>query len=217
MPTARESREFSFDGVQVFLTYPQCPLEREQLRDILLERTDASKYLVARELHSDGNYHLHAYLHFGRRRRFTGTAIFDVEGHHPNIQRPRSPGSVIAYCCKEDTEPLANFDYQDGEPNESWGTILARSNSKDEFLEAVRGRFPRDYVLNFERLLYFCEWRFGREETTYTGRGRHDFVELPTMKDWVEVNLLQVLFWTYGPRGGPQSPPLILPRPLAMI
>jgi len=207
MPTAREPRTFAFDGVHVFLTYPQCPLEREQLRDILLERTNASKYLVARELHSDGNYHLHAYLHFGRRLRLAGANVFDVEGYHPNIQRPRSPGSVIAYCCKEDTEPLANFDYSEGESNDSWGAILGRANSKDEFLEAVRHRFPRDYVLNFERLLFFCEWRFGREETTYTGRGRCDFVELPSMKEWVEVNLLQVCFGPSVLGGGPSPLP----------
>jgi len=194
MPAA----EFAFDGVQIFLTYPQCALEREQLRDILVERTDPSKYLVARELHIDGNYHLHAYLHFGRRRRFVGTAVFDVDGHHPNIQRPRSARSVIAYCSKEDTELLANFDHTEGEANDNWGTLLERSSSKAEFLEAVRCRFPRDYVLNLERLLFFCEWRFGRDECEYSGRGRCDFVELPTMKDWVEANLLQVRKWFRG-------------------
>jgi len=213
MPAA----EFAIDGVHVFLTYPQCALEREQLRDILIERTDPSKYLIARERHSDGNYHLHAYLHFGRRRRFVGTTVFDVDGHHPNIQRPRSARSVIAYCSKEDTEPLANFDYSQGETDDNWSSLLERSGSKAEFLEAVRCRFPRDYVLNLERLLFFCEWRFGRDETEYVGRARSDFVELPSMKDWVEVNLLQVRIWAYGPRGGPQSPPLILSRPLAMI
>lgn len=219
MPAA----EFAFDGVHVFLTYPQCPLEREQLRDFLCERTSPSKYLIARERHDDGNYHLHAYVHFGRRRRFVGTDSFDVDGYHPNIQRPRSAGSVIAYCCKEDTEPLANFDYRAGETNETWGTLLEKSSGKAEFLQAVRDRFPRDYVLNLERLLFFCEWRFGRDETEYSGRARDDFIELPSMKEWVEVNLLQVRTLTkFGlglrpSRGGPSPLPLILPCHLAKI
>lgn len=204
MPAA----EFAFDGVHVFLTYPQCPLEREQLRNILCERINPERYLIARERHSDGNFHLHAYLHFGRRRRFVGASIFDVDGFHPNIQKPRSASNVVAYCCKEDIEPLANFDYQEGDPNANWSTILAASGCKADFLEAVRNRFPRDYVLSLERLLFFCEWRFGRDETTYEGRARSEFTELPAMKDWVEANLLQVRTLRAGPTalGGGPSP-----------
>jgi len=212
MPAA----DFAFDGVHVFLTYPQCPLEREQLRDRITQGINPSKYLIARERHDDGNYHLHAYLHFGRRRRFTGANAFDVDGYHPNIQKPRSAANVIAYCCKEDTEPLANFDYHRGEQDETWASILEGTSSKDEFLQAVRARFPRDYVLRLEQLLFFCEWRFGRDETEYAGRERSDFIELPAMKDWVEANLLQVtqisnscLYWLYlsPQRGGPSPLP----------
>jgi len=183
---------FNFDGLHVFLTYPQCPLPREQLRDILVERTSAEKHFVARERHEDGNYHLHVYLHFGRRRRFVGSGCFDVDGYHPNIQKPRSARDVIAYCSKEDTEPLANFDYRGSEPEQTWGTLLAQAGSKREFLEAVRQRFPRDYVLSLERLLFFCEWRFGRDETEYSGRGRDSFREPSSLKDWVLQNLSQV-------------------------
>jgi len=193
MPAA----SFSFDGVHVFLTYPQCALEREQLRDALVASCNPQKYLIGRERHEDGNYHLHAYLHFGGRRRFTSERAFDVDGHHPNIQKPRSARSVIAYCTKDDTEPLANFDYTSGEPNEGWSDILEKSGSRGEFLEAVRQRFPRDYVLNLERILFFCEFRFGRDETPYSGRVRSEFVELPSMTEWVEVNLLPVSIYVH--------------------
>ncbi|AIF34810.1 replication-associated protein [Sewage-associated circular DNA virus-3] len=190
-------------------TYPQCSLERTELRDSLIQRVNPEKYLIAREQHSDGGLHLHAYLHFGRRRRFTSADAFDVDGFHPNIQKPRSARNVIAYCSKEDTEPMANFDYTSGEPNGGWSEILGRTSSKDEFLEEVRTHFPRDYVLSLERLLFFCEWRFGRDETEYTGRSRTEFREPDTLTNWVNTNLLQVCIWTYGPRGGPQSPPLL--------
>lgn len=186
------TRTFAFDGKHVFLTYPQCPLEREQLRDILVARANIEKYLIARERHDDGNYHLHAYLHFGRRVRLVGSDVFDVEGYHPNIQTPRSARNVISYCCKEDDNPLANFDYASGQPDEGWASILAASSSKTEFLEAVRNRYPRDYVLNLERVLFFCEWRFGRDETPYNGRTRSEFREPAALTDWVGTNLLQV-------------------------
>lgn len=204
--------DFSFDGIHVFLTYPQCNLDREQLRDILVPKSGATKYLIGRERHEDGNYHLHVYLHFGRRRRFVGADAFDVDGHHPNVQKPRSAGSVIAYCCKEDTEPLANFDYQAGIPREGWSDILDQSGCKREFLEAVRRRFPRDYVLNLGRLLEFCEWRFGRDETPYVGRARSEFREPDALSDWVGTNLVEVRIYPAHAyigtlAGGPQSPP----------
>lgn len=31
---------------------------------------------------------------------------FDCNGHHPNIQKPIHPTKCIAYCKKEDPEPL---------------------------------------------------------------------------------------------------------------
>ena len=99
-----------------------------------------------------------------------------------------------------------------------WGEILASCGTPTEFLGRVRSSFPRDYVLYNERLVAFCEREFRREPDAYSGRTRDEFRELDAMKDWVETNLLQVrLQDPSGPRGGPQSPPLILSRPLAMI
>lgn len=190
MPPAQ--RQFTFDGIHAFLTYPQCPLGRQELRDFLVNTVGVQKYLIARERHSDGNHHLHAYIHFGRRRRFTHSTAFDVGGHHPNIQTPRSARSVIAYCCKEDAEPLANFDHRAGEPRVGWGDILARSTSRREFLDLCRECFPRDYVLHLGQILEFCEHEFGVEETQYGGRRRDEFQELPTLTSWVNDYLSSV-------------------------
>lgn len=201
MPAA----DFAFDGTHVFLTYPQCgELSRERLRDFIVERAPESRYFIARELHDDGNPHLHAYIHFGRRRRFHGGHCFDVDGHHPNIQKPRSARDVVTYCGKEDATPLANFELAEigrGERG-GWDEVVSGAESRDEFLALVRERFPRDYVLSLERILFFCEWRFGRGEVQYVGRHRSEFVELPSLRDWVSCNLVEVS----GP-GGPQSPP----------
>ena len=185
---------FAYDGVHVFVTYPQCPLERTVLRDFFQALSPGCEYCIGRELHSDGNYHLHAYVHFGVRRRFTSPSAFDVDGYHPNIQRPRRVADVIAYCRKEDTEPLVSPGLESlpstGVPG--WGALLEMSVSRDEFLERVRERFPREYVLRLRELLYFCEWKFGRDATTYCGRARGEFREPVALTDWVTVNLLEV-------------------------
>lgn len=190
MPTS----QFTFDGVHIFLTYPQCTLEREQLRDFLRDLVPGCEYIIGRELHGDGEPHLHAYVHFGRRRRFASASAFDVEGFHPNIQKPRSARDVIAYCRKEDTSPLVSDGLASvGTTPSGWGDVLGVSRTKDEFLELVRARFPRDYVLGLERLLFFCEWRFGRDETVYSGRTRGAFREPDSLAAWVTSNIQQVL------------------------
>lgn len=214
MPAA----DFSFDGVHVFLTYPQCPLERTQLRDFILGVEPSSKYFIARELHSDGNYHLHAYVNFGRRRRFTTSACFDVDGYHPNIQKPRSTKHVLAYCSKSDSEPLANFELgeiADGSGRDSiWGEILGSCTTPSDFLGRVRSSFPRDYVLYHERLVAFCERHFRPIPEPYSGRTRGQFRATVEMDDWVRANLETVRFGTYGPSGGAPVPS---PHPLKAI
>jgi len=183
---------FSYDGVHVFLTYPQCPLEREQLRDFLHTISPDCAYIIGRELHDDGNYHLHAYVHFGGRRRFTSPTAFDVEGYHPNIQKPRSVRDVIAYCRKDDTDALVSANVLRGDGKPTWAGILDNATNREEFLALARERFPSAFVLQLERLLFFCEWRFGSEETPYTGRGRLEFREPETLKNWVDTNLIPV-------------------------
>jgi len=206
------SANFHFDGVHVFLTYPRCTLEREQLRDFILQLEPDAKYIVARELHDDGTPHLHAYAHFGKRRRFASERAFDLDGHHPNIQRPRNAKHVIAYCRKEDASPLVSDGLGDGvEPSgNGWGEILETATNKEEFLSLVRARYARDYVINLEKVLYAAEWMYGRDETEYSGRTRSEFREPATLTAWVRENLEQVHYITH-------FPPLRLPAPLHLF
>lgn len=194
---------FAYDGVHVFLTYPQCPVERERLRDSLQEKYGDIQYCIGRERHEDGNFHLHAYVHFGRRRRFTQTDAFDVDGHHPNIQRPRNARDVIAYCRKEDGEALVSEKLEAVSiPNGGWGEVLELSKNRDEFLDLVGTRFPRDYVLSLDALLRFCEWKFGRVETEYTGRARSEFREPDSLTEWVSNNLTEVSYMSFNASAG---------------
>ncbi|QDJ95217.1 replication-associated protein [Capybara virus 5_cap1_460] len=188
MPAAN----FAFDGQQIFLTYPQCPLTRERIRDSLLEVAPLSKYYIARESHSDGNHHIHAYLNFGTRRRWTTASAFDVDGYHPNIQKPRSARAVIAYVGKEDAEVLHNLSEAElggGTTDGNWRTVLESSTSRDDFLAQCRHLFPRDFVLSFERLEYFCGKHFGEVCESYSGRTRDAFREPDALSNWVNDNL----------------------------
>jgi hypothetical protein len=186
-------RNFSFDGRDVFLTYPQSgELTRERVRDFLQEHAGVRRFLVSSELHDDGSPHIHAYAGWDTRRRITDERFFDVDGHHPNIQKPRSAKAVAEYCLKYDTEALCNFAVAELESyrgGTGWRDLLRECPDASTFLARVEEHYPRDLCLSLGRLLEFCEWRFGSSAQHYSGRHRSDFVEHPDLTRWVELSL----------------------------
>jgi len=186
-------RSFGFDGKDVFLTYPQSgELTRERVRDFLLVSLGVRRFLVALESHADGNPHIHAYASWDTRRRFAGTGCFDVDGHHPNIQKPRSPKAVGEYCSKYDGDALRNFELaelESGRGGTGWRALLADCPDSATFLARVEEHYPRDLCLSLGRLLEFCEWRFGSERQPYSGRAREDFLEPDDLKEWAKNSL----------------------------
>jgi len=193
MSSGSATRNFSFDGRDVFLTYPQCgDLTRERLRDFLVGERGVRRFLIARELHDDGRPHLHAYAGWDSRRRFADAACFDVDGHHPNIQKPRSAKAVAEYCQKYDVEALCNFsvaELESGRGNTGWRDLLRDCPDASTFLARVEEHYPRDLCLSLGRLLEFCEWRFGNVRAGYTGRTREQFVEPDELREWARVSL----------------------------
>lgn len=185
---------FAFDGQHVFLTYPQSgELTRERVRDFFVEQSPLCDYVVARESHADGGYHIHAYIRWPGRIRRTGADCFDVDGRHPNVQRPGSAKRVIAYIRKSDTEPLVSEGLRgDAETDIGWGGLLKRAKSDVEFLRLAREFFPRDYVLNFSRLVEFARAEFGEEETTFTVPENLTFEPTEDMLTWVSHAFAEV-------------------------
>lgn len=184
---------FYFDGRDVFLTYPQCgELSRERVRDFLQTKLGVRRFLIARELHSDGEPHIHAYAGWDARRRFNDCRVFDVEGHHPNVQKPRNAKAVAEYCSKHDTEKLCNFDLSEiesGRGNTGWRDLLRDCPDSATFLARVEQHYPRDLCLSLGRLLEFCEWRFGNNRREYSGRQRNEFVEPSELTEWARLFL----------------------------
>jgi len=196
MPSA--TRTFAFDGRDVFLTYPQCRgLSKERLRDFLQVELGVRRYLVAGELHSDGEPHLHAYASWDTRRRYVGERVFDVDGHHPNIQKPRSAKAVAEYCAKYDIEALRNFELtelESGSGRTGWRDLLRDCPDQSTFLARVEEHYPRDLCLSLGRLLEFCQWRFGDVRPEYTGRERGEFLEPDELSAWVGTSIEVLLY-----------------------
>jgi len=89
-----------YNGKRFFLTYPQCDLVPHILIAFLQFSGPVKSYLVAREKHEDGNYHLHACVEFDSIQR-KPVDWLDCEGHHPNKQDPRNWNACKQYCKKD--------------------------------------------------------------------------------------------------------------------
>lgn len=192
MPAAA-TREFSFDGRFAFLTYPRSGgLTPERLRDFLTLDLGADGVHIVRELHADGTPHLHALARWPSRRRFSGSRVFDCDGRHPNVTKPRSTKHVADYIAKSGVENvLSTFEpgeLDDERVGSKWGELL-RCSTEREFLARAEELCPREYVLYHERLRSFCAERFGRTTEPYCGRERREFREPERLRGWVSGSL----------------------------
>lgn len=148
---------FRFNCKQVFLTYAQCSLPRETILDLLTESLSVSivDYCIAQETHQDGNFHIHAYLLFDRPLNSRDARIFDIAGFHPNIERPRSVKAVLKYVQK-DNNFLVSPGIEELINKRTYKTILESASTAEEFLSQVADSFPRDYVLQYDKIKSFA-------------------------------------------------------------
>jgi len=87
--------------VHWFLTYPQNGATIAELLSALSSTLSIDQYLIARELHKDGQPHLHAYLKLKDGVTLKDApSVFSVLEKSGNYQPCRSCKNVIKYCNK---------------------------------------------------------------------------------------------------------------------
>lgn len=129
-----------------YLTYAQCPLPKEDILENLKKIAEIDKYLIAQELHQDGNKHIHAYIQFKKKQDFRNSRWADIEGFHPNDGGSvRNHNSLLRYCSK-DEDFITNF-YRKG-PYQQLHAI----KTVDEGLAILREQVPRDFYLYNKQL-----------------------------------------------------------------
>lgn len=100
---------FQLNSSKLFLTYPQCNLTKEYVAEQLIAKFSPTRYLVAHELHSNGDDHIHAYLELSESFRTRDSRFADISGFHGNYQGCRSSKNVLKYCSKKD-DYVGNID-----------------------------------------------------------------------------------------------------------
>ena len=90
-----------------FCTWPQCKITKEEALEMLMP-LGVDEYVIAEELHADGQPHLHAFIKLLKRKRWSA-AMFDLGEYHGNYQPAKSWRAVQAYC-KKDGNYITNID-----------------------------------------------------------------------------------------------------------
>lgn len=95
---------FKFNAKRIFLTYPQCNLEKEELLESITKIKEPITYTIGQEKHKDGNLHLHAVFIWGDKIHTTSATFFDVKGYHPHIKTiptVQALANFVQYCKKD--------------------------------------------------------------------------------------------------------------------
>jgi len=180
------SMSVDFHAKRFFLTYSQSgDTTKEELLDFLVNRTGVEYYIIGQETHQDGGKHLHAYLEWTRQKRVRDPDYFDYGTLHPNIQTVRNAVKCQEYCTKEG-DYIANMEIARGK--RTYGEIIKSSTSANEFIASVEDAYPRDLVLNFERIKTFAEAKYTNEHLQYTTEFS-SFVVPDELTRWVEDNV----------------------------
>lgn len=103
---------------------------------------EPSFYAVGRELHADGEPHIHCFFEWADRKHLKSADFFDVDGRHPNIQICHNPKAVEDYVLKYDVLALKRLGPKHGSV---WGNIIAGSC---DLLDAIAAdpKLVRDYI-----------------------------------------------------------------------
>ncbi|UDN67450.1 replication-associated protein [robinz virus RP_258] len=184
------SAPFDFHAKRAFLTYAQCgDIEKEDLRDFLVEEKNVEWYIIGKETHADGGLHLHAYVEWTRQQRIRDARHFDFREVHPNWQPVRRPVECQKYCVK-DGDYIANMEI--AKTKRTYGEIIAGASSKAEFLVQVEEAYPRDMVINLERVRAFAEWKYNVEPEAYVSNvDTESWIVPEELERWFEDNVVQ--------------------------
>lgn len=105
-----ETGSFRLQARHVALTYAQCDLSKEEVRETLMKRSP-THMIIAQEHHKDGGLHLHVYLHREKKFDTKNKRYFDIKGFHPNIKKCYNQTGWINYLKKEDLNPDISFNF----------------------------------------------------------------------------------------------------------
>ncbi|AKZ17027.1 replication-associated protein [Tomato chlorotic mottle Guyane virus] len=195
-------KRFRINAKNYFLTYPHCSLYKDEaLSQLKAINTPTNKLFIkiARELHEDGQPHLHVLLQFEGKFCCTNNRLFDLVSpsrsthFHPNIQAAKSSSDVKSYVDKDgDTVEWGTFQV-DGRSarggsqsaNDSYAKVL-NAKTIDQALLILREEQPKDYVIQHHNIRSNLERIFAKAPEPWVAPfPLSSFINVPQeMQEW---------------------------------
>lgn len=180
--------QFRIQAKHLFLTYPQCTIDKNDLLQHLqlkLHRWKPTYILVGREQHSDGHPHLHAYCRLSLKCDIREPTQLDCGGFHGNYQPARKPDRALSYCEK-DGDTIEYGDRERDETTLGYGDIIASATTASEFTDLIIQHRPRDAVTNLERIQYFANYYYGKSGHIPYEPAYSSFITPTELDQWVD-------------------------------
>lgn len=141
---------FRLNSKQLFLTYPHCPIKKEDALSILSKIVSLEKYIICEELHEDGTPHLHAYIKSVKILDIRSNRYFDLNEYHGKYETCRNFHAVRNYC-KEDGNYITNI--QEFSPTAAAIRVI-NAKSKEIAMDIIKNdpSLARDYIRDTARI-----------------------------------------------------------------
>nr|AIN35773.1 REP [Bean golden mosaic virus]AIN35823.1 REP [Bean golden mosaic virus]AIN35828.1 REP [Bean golden mosaic virus] len=161
-------KRFKINAKNYFLTYPQCSITKESAIEQLqnLQTPVNKKYIrICREIHENGEPHLHALIQFEGKFQCTNCRVFDLKHpttssvSHANIQSAKSSSDVKSYIEKDgDYIEWGHFQV-DGRSarggqqtaNDAASEAL-NASSKEEAMQIIKEKLPEKFLFQYHNL-----------------------------------------------------------------
>ncbi|CBY85120.1 Replication-associated protein [Sweet potato leaf curl Uganda virus-[Uganda:Kampala:2008]] len=199
---------FNIKAKNYFLTYPQCSLTKEEALDQLLNlNTPTNKKFIkiCRELHENGEPHLHVLLQFEGNYQCTNQRFFDLVSpsrsthFHPNIQRAKSSSDVKSYVDK-DGDTLEWGEFQVDGRSARGGQQTAKdaaaealnASSKEAALQIIREKLPEKFIFQYHNLVSNLDRIFSPPPSVYSSPfSLSSFNNVPDIiSEWAAENVM---------------------------
>ena len=148
-PKMGSEKKFRIARKKIGLTY-SCPKDKDEnpiessikLLEFLENKGGHCQYIIAKELHTSGKKHYHAYVYYDERIDTIDPLFFDYEKVHPNII---NPGIGWQAYCRKDKEYITNLE-------ENPFTTALKAKSVDEAMDFLWKKRPQAMALNGDRI-----------------------------------------------------------------
>lgn len=157
-----KTSKFNLQGKRFFLTFPQCPVAPELAQERLKEKYgDSLKwYLLAQELHQDGEKHLHIGLEMKETFRTKRSDVFDFIGEkHGNYQTMKNMRKCVEYITKGGVFLACGIDVDAVKKKQNGATLsVAQAVVNGKSLEELNQEFPGFVMMNKRKIEDYISW-----------------------------------------------------------